>query len=57
MDFRKQPTCIGQARRLILNQLEHRYGRKFTDHWEFVRFAQEKGLGLDLTGPAVWLIP
>jgi len=25
--------------------------RRFANHWEFVRFAREKGLQLDLTSP------
>jgi hypothetical protein len=51
VEFLKQPTCVGPARRVILDQLENRYGRKFIDQWEFVRFAQEQGLGLDFTSP------
>jgi hypothetical protein len=49
-DLLKQPLCVGEARRVILDQLEIRYQRKFADHWSFVRFAQNE-LGLDLTGP------
>src|SRR5262249_41971642 len=51
VDLLKQPTCIGRARRLILDQLENRYRQKFTDHWDFVRFAEKQKLGLDLTSP------
>jgi hypothetical protein len=51
VELLKQPTCIGQARRVILDRLEDRYRRKFADHWEFVRFAQEQKLGLDSTTP------
>jgi hypothetical protein len=47
----KQPTCIGPARRLILDELENRYRCRFGDQWAFVRYAQENDLGLDLTGP------
>src|SRR5262249_15514308 len=47
MELLKQPTCVGQARRLILDQLEQRYRRPFADHWAFVRFAREQGLDLD----------
>jgi hypothetical protein len=46
----KQPLCLGQARRVILDQLEIRHHRRFADHWDFVRFA-EKDLSLDLSGP------
>jgi hypothetical protein len=31
--------------------LQIRYGRTFASHWEFVRFAQEQHLDLDLTSP------
>jgi hypothetical protein len=51
VDLLKHPTCIGPARRVILDRLEDRYRRKFADHWEFVRFAQEQKLGLDFTSP------
>jgi hypothetical protein len=47
----KQPTCIGQARRVILQELENRYRCRFADQWAFVRYAQENDLGLDLTAP------
>jgi hypothetical protein len=51
VELLKRPTCIGQARRVILDQLETRYRSKFADHWAFVRFAQERNLGLDFTSP------
>jgi hypothetical protein len=51
VELLKHPTSIGLARRVILDQLEHRYNRKFPDHWAFVRFAQEQKLGLDFTSP------
>jgi hypothetical protein len=51
VDLLKQPTCIGQARRTVLDQLESRYRQKFTDHWDFVRFAEKQKLGLDFTTP------
>ena len=35
----------------VLDQLENRYRRKFADQWEFVRFAQQQNLNLDLAGP------
>jgi hypothetical protein len=47
----KRPLCVGAARPLVLDQLEIRYRRKFADQWDFVRFAEEKRLGLDLAGP------
>jgi hypothetical protein len=51
VELLKYPTYVGYARRLILDQLENRYGRKFADHWAFVRFAQQQNLGLDFTTP------
>ena len=45
------PTCFGEARRVVLDQLENIHGRRFANHWEFVRFAREKGLKLDFTSP------
>jgi hypothetical protein len=51
IELLKQPTCIGPARRVILDQLANRYRRPFADQWAFVRFAQEQSLGLDFTSP------
>ena len=45
------PTCFGEARRVVLDHLGDFHGRRFSNHWEFVRFAREKGLQLDLTTP------
>jgi hypothetical protein len=39
------------VRRVILDQLGNRYGRRFDTRWDFVRYAQEKGLSLDFTAP------
>jgi hypothetical protein len=47
----KQPTCLGQARRVILDYLEYRYHRTFRDHWEFVEYAREQLPDLDLIAP------
>ncbi len=47
----KLPTCIGPARRVVLDQLGNRYRRRFADAWQFVRFAQEQHLDLDFTSP------
>ena len=51
VDLLKGPLCTGKGRRLILDKLEDRHGRRFADHWEFVRFADESGLHLDFLGP------
>jgi predicted Ser/Thr protein kinase len=51
VELLKYPTCFGPARQVVLKHLGNRYGRRFANHWEFVRFAQEQGLGLDFTTP------
>jgi hypothetical protein len=51
VDLLKMPTCIGDIRRVILDQLGNRYHRTFGNAWEFVYFAQEQNLGLDFTTP------
>jgi hypothetical protein len=51
VDLLKMPTCIGEARRVILDYLASRYRRPFRDRWEFVEYAQQHLPDLDLTGP------
>jgi hypothetical protein len=51
VDLLKQPFCVGEARKLVLGQLSRHYQRPFADQWEFVRFAQDKKLPLELTSP------
>ncbi len=51
VDLLKMPTCFGTARRVVLDELGNIHGRQFANHWEFVRFAQENNLSLDLTTP------
>jgi hypothetical protein len=51
VELLKMPTCVGQVRRVILDQLGNRYGRRFATHWDFVRYAQEQRLHLDFTTP------
>ena len=51
VELLKQPTCVGPIRRVVLDHLENRYRRKFSDHWDFVHFAQDQHLGLDFTSP------
>jgi hypothetical protein len=53
VELLKMPTCFGEARRVILHHLSNRYGRRFANHWTFVRFAREQGLGLDFTTPPI----
>jgi hypothetical protein len=47
----KHPFCIARARRLELDQLQRHYHRPFVEQWDFVQFAQEMKLRLDLTAP------
>ena len=51
VELLKMPTCLGGARCVVLDHLGNRYGRRFVNHWAFVRFAEEKGTGLDFTTP------
>jgi hypothetical protein len=51
VDLLKMPTCFGPARRVVLDHLGNRCGRRFINHWAFVRFAREQGLELDFTTP------
>jgi len=51
VELLKMPTCFAHARRVVLDHLGNVYGRRFTNDWDFVRFAREKGLDVDLTTP------
>ncbi len=51
VELLKMPTCVAEVRQIILDQLGNRYGRRFDTRWDFVRYAQEQGLGLDFTTP------
>ena len=51
VELLKMPTVFGPARVVILDQLGNRYHRKFTNHWQFVRYAKEHNLNLDFTTP------
>jgi tRNA A-37 threonylcarbamoyl transferase component Bud32 len=51
VDLLEMPTCFGPARRVVLDHLGNRYGRRFVNHWAFVRYAREQGLNLDFTTP------
>jgi hypothetical protein len=51
VELLKMPTCFGADRQVVLAHLGNRYGRHFETHWDFVRFAQEQGLDLDITTP------
>ena len=51
VELLKMPTVFGDARMVILEHLGNRYHRKFTNHWQFVRYAKEHSLNLDFTTP------
>jgi tRNA A-37 threonylcarbamoyl transferase component Bud32 len=51
VDLLKMPTCFGAARRIVLDHLGNRYGRRFVNHWAFVRYATEQKLNLDFITP------
>jgi hypothetical protein len=51
VDILKQPFCVGEARRLVLEQLSRHYHRPFADQWKFVEYVHQHKLALDLTTP------
>ncbi len=51
VDLLKQPLCVGEPRRLVLEQLARHYNRPFADQWEFVDYVHKHKLDLDLTTP------
>jgi hypothetical protein len=51
LELLKMPTCFGETRRVVLDQLGNRYGQRFVNHWAFVRFARAQNLDLDFTTP------
>jgi hypothetical protein len=51
VDLLKMPTCVGEVRTVILEQLGNRYRRAFADQWEFVEFAEKQLPDIDLKSP------
>ena len=51
VDLLKHSLCVGEARRLVLDQLARHYQRPFAGQWDFVDYVQQQKLGLDLTTP------
>jgi serine/threonine protein kinase len=51
VELLKHPLCVGDARRAVLAQLSRHYDRPFADQWDFVRYATDKNLDLDLLSP------
>ncbi len=51
VELLKMPTCASECSRAVLDQLGNIHGRKFASRGEFIRFARETGLHVDLTTP------
>jgi serine/threonine protein kinase len=51
VDILKNPFCVGEARKLVLEQLTRHYNRPFADQWEFVDYVHAHKLDLDLNTP------
>jgi hypothetical protein len=51
VELLKDPLCVGDARRAVLDQLGLQHHRAFANQWEFVRFAEKQNLGLDFISP------
>ena len=51
VDLLKHPLCVGEARRSVLDQLGRHHDRRFADVWEFVDFARQQRLDLNLATP------
>jgi hypothetical protein len=51
--FFPRPGFIGDVRRVVIDPLGNRCHRRFTTHWDFVRYAEEHALNLDFTTPPV----
>jgi hypothetical protein len=51
VDLLKHPCCVGEPRRLVLDQLARHYQRPFADQWEFIAYAQEHLPDVDLDSP------
>ena len=51
VELLKMPTCCGEYSSAVLDQLGNIHGRRFASRGEFIRFARDTGLDLDLTTP------
>ncbi len=51
VDLLKHPLCVGEPRRLVLEQLARHDNRPFADQWEFVEYVHQQKLDLDLKTP------
>ena len=48
MELLKHPLCVGEARRVVLDELGIQHRRYFADQWEFVEFAEKHLPEIDL---------
>ena len=51
VELLKQPFCVGEVRRLILDQLRRHSGRPFADQWDFAAWAETHTPQRDLRSP------
>jgi len=51
VELLKMPTCVGPVQRVVLDHLGNRFDHSFRDPWEFVTFANDRGLELDWLSP------
>jgi hypothetical protein len=51
VELLKNPICVGLAQSIILEQLQQKHRVVFADQWAFIRFVQEKKMGLDFVTP------
>jgi tRNA A-37 threonylcarbamoyl transferase component Bud32 len=51
VDLLKQPTCVGEARRIVLHEMSQRANRDFAHQWEVVDWLREHQPGLNLASP------
>jgi hypothetical protein len=47
----KNPFCIGPTRDIVLQQLGRQLNRQFATVWDFVAWAEQHEVGLDLSTP------
>jgi hypothetical protein len=51
VDLLKRPTCVGGARKIVMQALGNRLDRKFADHWEAVEWLATNEPDVDLKEP------
>jgi hypothetical protein len=51
VDLLKQPTCVGEARSIVLRELGRQQNHSFKDLWELVDWLREHEPQIDLASP------